>query len=77
MQMSWANDDDRKEMLDIIFDTRTYDMGLLYDPEGVSDKVLRYTNTGETGVVSFWEGFSSKLEVAIENLNELMYKYND
>ncbi len=77
IQNRGSRDAESKEMLDIIFDTRTYDMGLLYDPVGVSDRVLRYTNTGETGVVSFWEGFSSQLEAAIEDLNELMYRYND
>ena len=64
-------------MLDLIFDTRTYDMGLLYDPVGISDQVLRYTNTGETGVISFWDGFASRLDDAINDLNELMYKYNE
>ena len=76
IQNRGARDAESKEMLDIIFDTRTYDMGLLYDPVGISDRVLRYTNTGETGVISFWEGYSNQLEDAITKLNELMYEYN-
>ena len=63
-------------MLGIIFETRTYDMGLLYDPVGISDRVLRYTGTGETGVISFWDGYASQLEDAMEKLNELAAKYN-
>ncbi len=77
IQNRGSRDAESKEMLDLIFDTRTYDMGLLYDPVGISDKVLRYTNTGETGVISYWDGFASQLEEAISDLNELMYKYND
>ena len=77
IQNRGSRDAESKEMLDIIFDTRTYDMGLLYDPVGVSDQVLRYTNSGETGVISFWETFSSRLEEAITDLNDLMHAYND
>ena len=77
IQNRGSRDAESKEMLDLIFDTRTYDMGLLYDPVGISDQVLRYTNTGETGVISFWDGFASRLDEAINDLNELMYKYNE
>jgi hypothetical protein len=51
-------------------------MGLLYDPVGISDRVLRYTSTGETGVISFWDGFQDQLDEAIADLNELAAKYN-
>jgi len=76
IQNRGTRDGESKEMLGIIFETRTYDMGLLYDPVGISDKVLRYTATGETGVISFWDGYASQLEEAIEDLNELAEKYN-
>lgn len=76
IQNRGTRDAESKEMLGLIFSTRTYDMGLLYDPVGISDKVLRYTNTGETGVISYWDGFASQLEEAIKDLNELADKYN-
>jgi hypothetical protein len=76
IQNRGTRDAESKEMLGIIFDTRTYDMGLLYDPVGISDKVLRYTGTGETGVISFWDGFQDQLDEAIADLNELAAKYN-
>ena len=76
IQNRGPRDGESKEMLNLIFDTRTYDMGLLYDPVGISDQVLRFTNTGTTGVVSFWDGYASKLEEAIDALNELAEKYN-
>ena len=76
IQNRGARDAESKEMLNIIFDTRTYDMGLLYDPHSVTDAVLRYTNTGETGVSTLWEKFKTQREEAIEKLNELVEKYN-
>ena len=76
IQNRGTRDAESKEMLGIIFETRTYDMGLLYDPVGISDRVLRYTGTGETGVISFWDGYASQLEDAMEKLNELAAKYN-
>lgn len=76
IQNRGTRDAESKEMLGLIFSTRTYDMGLLYDPVGISDQVLRFTNTGTTGVISFWDGFASKLEEAINDLNALAEKYN-
>ena len=76
IQNRGTRDAESKEMLGLIFSTRTYDMGLLYDPVGISDRVLRFTNTGTTGVISFWDGYASQLEEAIDALNELAEKYN-
>ncbi len=77
LQMRGTRDEESLKMLDIIFEHRTYDLGYLYDPAAVTDPILRYTETGETGVISFWEGFSGKLEVAIEELNEMKDRYED
>ncbi|MBR2621137.1 MAG: hypothetical protein IKC97_02060 [Clostridia bacterium] len=76
IQNRGTRDAESKEMLGLIFSTRTYDMGLLYDPVGITDQVLRYTNTGETGVISFWDQEASRLEKAMEDLNALADKYN-
>jgi hypothetical protein len=76
IQNRGTRDAESKEMLGVVFSTRTYDMGLLYDPVGISDRVLRYTSTGETGVISFWDGFQDQLDEAIADLNELAAKYN-
>ena len=76
IQNRGTRDAESKEMLGIIFETRTYDMGLLYDPHSLTDKVLRYTGTGETGVVSFWDQYTSQRAESVDRLNELLIKYN-
>ena len=71
-----TRDAESKEMLEICFSNRTYDLGLVYDPINFSDKVLRYTQYGNTNVASFFEQYQSQLEGAMEDLNTLMEDYN-
>ena len=70
-----TRDDDSRRMLDIIFSTRTYDLGLIYGTEGFSDQVLRYTAKGDTNLASFMATWESKLEKIMEELNELASTY--
>ena len=70
-----TRDDDSRRMLDLIFSTRTYDLGVIYDPNGFSDQVLRYTAKGDTNLASFIATWESKLTKAMEDLNELASTY--
>ena len=70
-----TRDDDSRRMLDIIFSTRTYDLGLIYGTEGFSDQVLRYTAKGDTNLASFIATWESKLDKIMEELNELASTY--
>lgn len=76
IQNRGTRDAESKEMLSIIFENRSYDMGLVYDPLSLMDKVLRITATHSDGVVSQWEGFGSKRDETINRLNELLDNYN-
>ena len=63
-------------MLEICFSNRTYDLGLVYDPVNFSDKLLRYTQYGNSNVASFFEQYASQLEGAMADLNTTMGDYN-
>ena len=63
-------------MLEIAFANRTYDLGMIYDPVNFADKVLRYTQTGNSNVASFFEQYQSQLEAAMDDLNELLDQMN-
>ena len=76
IQNRGTRDAESKEMLAIIFANRAYDMGLIYDPHSLMDKVLRITKTGEDGVVSQWAGLGTLRDNTIEQLNALVEKYN-
>jgi hypothetical protein len=76
IQNRGTRDAESKEMLSIIFENRAYDIGLLYDPLSLMDKVLRITATGEAGVASQWDGLASQREETIDRLNTLIEQYN-
>ncbi len=76
IQNRGTRDAESKEMLGVIFANRAYDMGLIYDPFSITNKVLRITATGSDGVVSQWEGLVNYREDTIKQLNELVEKYN-
>ena len=70
-----TRDEESRDMLDLIFSTRTYDLGLVYDPTGFSDNVLRYTAKGDTNLSSFIAQWETKLKTAMDDLNELASTY--
>ncbi len=70
-----TRDDESRDILDLIFSTRTYDLGLVYDPQSFSDKVLRFTHTGGSDLASFMGEWESKLNTAIDDLNDLASTY--
>ena len=70
-----TRDEDSLRMLDTIFSTRTYDLGLIYGTEGFTDQVLRYTAHGDTNLSSFVASWESKLNTVMKDLNELASTY--
>lgn len=70
-----TRDEESRQMLNIVFSTRTYDLGLVYDPLGFSDTVLRYTATGSSNLASFFESWESRLQKAVDDLNEMADSY--
>lgn len=76
IQNRGTRDEESKRMLQIIFQTRTYDMGLVYDPYGNTAAVIRITGKQNPDVVSQWGGLASKCEETVRELKELIKKYN-
>ena len=70
-----TRDEESRRMLNIVFLNRTYDLGLVYDPLGFSDTVLRYTATGNSNLASFFESWESRLQKAVDDLNEMADSY--
>lgn len=70
-----TRDNESRDMLDKIFSTRTYDLGLVYDPIGFTDNVLRYTAKGDTNLSSFMATWDSKITEMVKDLNELASTY--
>ena len=70
-----TRDEESTRMLDIIFSTRTYDLGLIYGTDGFTDQVLRYTATGNTNLSSFIASWEKRLDTVMENLNDLASNY--
>ena len=71
-----TRDAESKEMLEIIFNSRTYDIGLLYDPVGITDMILRYPAKENINVASFMASYEDALDQAMEDLTSLRDAYN-
>ena len=70
-----TRDEESRRMLNLVFSNRTYDLGLVYDPLGFSDTVLRYTATGNSNLTSFIQSWETRLENAVKTLNEMADSY--
>jgi hypothetical protein len=70
-----TRDEESRRMLNLVFSNRTYDLGLVYDPLGFSDTVLRYTATGNSNLTSFIQSWESRLENTVKTLNEMADSY--
>ena len=77
LQDRGAKDQESKDILALIFSNRIYDMGFLFDPSHITDKVLRITGEGTTGVVSHWDGLLNYRTETLQKINEMYQKYND
>ncbi len=71
-----TRDAESMEMLDIIFNSRTYDLSFVFDPIGISDEILRYPAKRNTNLASFLASKASLMDSAIKQLEELRDQYN-
>ena len=71
-----TRDAESREMLDLIFAGRTYDLGLLFDPYSMSDQILRYPAREDTNLASFLATWENQMEDALEQLTDLRDAYN-
>ena len=69
-------DEQSKEMLRLIFETRVYDAGLIFDLKEFGFTVLRRTGTGTTGFASLWASFAPSVEGELTKLNAIVDKLN-
>ena len=65
-----ARDQQSKEMLQIIFDTRSFDPGLIWDSTPFAGKILRLSATGSSDIASLWAGYKNAIDDSVADLNE-------
>ena len=65
-----ARDQQSKEMLEIIFDTRSFDPGLIWDTTPFAGKILRLSATGNSDIASLWATYSGAIEDCVNTLND-------
>ncbi len=70
-----TRDAESVQMLNIIFSNRIYDIGLIKDDIKFTDKVLRYTDTGNTNLSSHFKSFESQITQMVSKMNELVDNY--
>ena len=71
-----VRDEQSKRMLELIFSTRVYDAGLIFDMNSFGGVVLRHTKTHTTGFASLWEKNQSAVEAKLDEFNEMIEKMN-
>ena len=67
-----VRDEQSKEMLKIVFDTRVYDAGLIYDLEGFAEAVLRHTTSGNSDIASLYASYKDRIEERLDELNGII-----
>jgi hypothetical protein len=67
-----ARDQQSKEMLELIFQTRSFDPGIYWLETSMhgSNSFLTLVETNTTNISSLWAGMQSKVETAVEEFNE-------
>jgi len=68
LQRKYVRDDESSEMLDIIFNTRVYDIGAVYSFAGVFAGFISLCGKSDTNIVSYYDKNISKMEKAIEKV---------
>ncbi len=69
-----TRDQESKEMLKIIFDSRIYDMGIIYDFAYFADKTLRMGKTGSSDIVSAYTEVQGEID---KQLGEVVTKLHE
>ena len=69
-------DEQSKEMLRLIFETRVYDAGLIFDLKDFGTTILRRTASGSTGFASLWASNSASIGEELGKLNAIVDTLN-
>ena len=70
LKTRYVRDEESGEMLDIIFATRVYDLGFIFDWGGAGSLVTSIYNSNSTEYVSRWEGIQQKAQAALDKALE-------
>ncbi len=70
LKTRYVRDEESGEMLDIIFATRVYDLGFIFDWGGAGSLVTSIYNSKSTEYVSRWEGIQQKAQAALDKALE-------
>lgn len=72
MMGRYTRDQQSRDMLEIIFDTRTFDIGTIFGLGGVYDQLVTYAATGADNYGSLLASNVSRLDQSIEQFNDLI-----
>ena len=74
LQGKISRDEESREMLDLIFSNRHYDLGEIYDPGNFANTLIFMTMDGKRDIASLW----AKQEKSVtRNLEKLLEKFGD
>lgn len=68
LSVKYARDEDSVEMLDIIFESRVCDLGILLNIGNVYSNIIKMGEKGDTDVASLYASIQSKAEAEIQKL---------
>ena len=79
MMGRYARDAETRDMLKIIFDTRSYDIGIIYGYDNVCGQLAVYAaeHYGDSNLASFFASKASVIESSIKKLNEMIDFWNE
>ncbi|MBQ7298785.1 MAG: extracellular solute-binding protein [Clostridia bacterium] len=74
LQGKVSRDEESREMLDIIFANRHYDLGEIYDPANIANQLIAMTMTNDRDIASKWakneKNINKQLEKMIQSFEE-------
>jgi hypothetical protein len=74
----FTRDPESQDMLKIIFDTRTYDIGSIYGFGSFYGQLITYAaNKGDSNLASLFASNLSAIESSIDKLNDLIDQWNE
>ena len=66
-----VRDEESEEMLDLIFDSKIYDIGWIYEIGGYNEEIMNLCRNRKTDFVSMYEKYLPKAEKDIAKLNDV------
>ena len=71
-----VRDEESREMLKIIFETRVYDAGLVFDLDDFASQVLRLTAKESVNVAQVYASYRNPISSRLKDLNKMVDKLN-